>query len=30
MADDAYVSVITPLTVLEYTDTLVQGDDAGR
>ncbi len=29
MADDAYVSVITPLTVLEYTDTLVQGDTPG-
>ena len=29
MADDAYVSVITPLTVLEYTDTLVQGATPG-
>ena len=29
MADDDYVSVITPLTVLEYTDTLVQGDTPG-
>ncbi|HET9665493.1 MAG TPA: MMPL family transporter, partial [Desertimonas sp.] len=29
MANDAYVSVITPLTVLEYTDTLVQGDTPG-
>ena len=30
MADNDYVSVVTPLTVLEYTDTLVQGTDAGR
>ncbi|MET0908239.1 MAG: MMPL family transporter [Ilumatobacteraceae bacterium] len=29
MADDAYVSVVTPLTVLEYTDTLVQGGTPG-
>jgi uncharacterized protein len=29
MADDQYVSVITPLTVLEYTDTLVQGNTPG-
>ncbi len=29
MADDDYVSVITPLTVLEYTDTLVQGGTPG-
>ncbi len=29
MADDDYVSVITPLTVLGYTDTLVQGTEPG-
>jgi uncharacterized protein len=29
MADDDYVSVITPLIVLEYTDTLVQGSNPG-
>jgi hypothetical protein len=29
MADDDYVSVITPLTVMEFTDTLVQGTEPG-
>src|SRR5262245_11119665 len=29
MADDGYVSVITPLTVLEYTDALAQGTEPG-
>jgi hydrophobe/amphiphile efflux-3 (HAE3) family protein len=29
IADDGYVSVITPLTVLQYTDTLVQGTEPG-
>jgi uncharacterized protein len=29
MADDGYVSVITPLTVVQYTDILVQGKEPG-